>query len=56
MPYISEVTSLMIFVRLQEYDYAGASAIASVVLMASLVLLFLINIWQAHYLRRIHGR
>ena len=56
MPYISEITSLMIFVRLQEFDYAAASAIASVVLMASLVLLFLINIWQAFYLRRIHGR
>ncbi|WP_151703973.1 sulfate/thiosulfate ABC transporter permease CysT [Nitrincola alkalilacustris] len=56
MPYISEITSLMIFIRLQEFDYAGASAIASVVLMASLLLLFMINIWQAHYLRRIHGR
>lgn len=56
MPYISEITSLMIFIRLQEFDYAGASAIASVVLMASLLLLFMINIWQAHYLRRINGR
>ncbi|KAA0875841.1 sulfate/thiosulfate ABC transporter permease CysT [Nitrincola tapanii] len=56
MPYISEITSLMIFIRLQEFDYAGASAIASVVLLASLILLFAINIWQAHYLHRIHGR
>lgn len=56
MPYVSEITSLMIFIRLQEFDYAAASAIASVVLLASLILLFLINIWQAHYLRRIHGR
>jgi len=56
MPYVSEITSLMIFVRLQEYDYAAASAIASVVLMASLVLLLAINLWQARYLRRLHGR
>ncbi len=55
-PYVSEITSLMIFVRLQEFDYAAASAIASVVLMASLVLLLGINLWQARYLKRLHGR
>ncbi|MBJ7552684.1 sulfate/thiosulfate ABC transporter permease CysT [Marinomonas ostreistagni] len=56
MPYISEITSLMIFVRLQEFDFPAASAIASVVLIASLLLLFAINIWQARYLKRLHGR
>ncbi|SFM76658.1 sulfate/thiosulfate ABC transporter permease CysT [Halopseudomonas yangmingensis] len=56
MPYVSEVTSLMIFIRLQEFDHAAASAIASVVLLASLILLFGINLWQARYLRRLHGR
>lgn len=56
MPYVSEITSLMIFVRLQEFDHAAASAIASVVLMASLLLLLAINLWQARYLRRLHGR
>lgn len=55
-PYVSEVTSLMIFVRLQEYDYAAASAIASVVLAVSLLLLFVINIWQGRYLKRLEGR
>lgn len=55
-PYISEITSLMIFVRLQEFDYAAASAIASVVLLASLVLLLGINLWQARYLKRLQGR
>ena len=55
-PYVSEVTSLMIFVRLQEYDYAAASAIAAVVLITSLTLLFLINLWQGRYLRRLEGR
>ena len=33
----------MIFVRLQEFDYPAASAIASVILAASLLLLFSIN-------------
>lgn len=56
MPYVSEVTSLMIFIRLQEFDYAAASAIASVVLLVSLVLLFAINLWQARFLRRLAGR
>lgn len=55
MPYISEITSLMIFVRLQEFDFAAASAIASVVLMASLLLLFAINVWQARFLKRSQG-
>jgi sulfate ABC transporter, permease protein CysT len=56
MPYVSEITSLMIFVRLQEFDFPAASAIASVILMASLTLLFAINLWQGRYLKRIHGR
>lgn len=40
IPFKTEVTSLMIFVRLEEYNYPAAAAIASVVLLASLVLLF----------------
>ncbi|NLC21849.1 MAG: sulfate/thiosulfate ABC transporter permease CysT [Halomonadaceae bacterium] len=55
MPYQTEITSLMIFVRLQEYDYAGASAIASVILFVSLALLFAINIWQGRFIKRLHG-
>lgn len=49
LPWQTEVTSLMIFVRLQEFDYAGASAIASVVLLSSLLLLFIINGIQQRY-------
>lgn len=49
LPWQTEVTSLMVFVRLQEFDYAGAAAIASVVLVTSLVLLFLINGLQQRY-------
>ncbi|GAA3550613.1 sulfate/thiosulfate ABC transporter permease CysT [Zobellella aerophila] len=55
MPWQTEITSLMIFIRLQEFDYAAASAIASVVLLASFVLLFLINGIQSRFMRRIRG-
>jgi len=55
MPYETEITALMIFVRLQEYDYAGASAIASVVLFVSLALLLAINVWQGRFIKRLHG-
>ncbi|MDN6297184.1 MAG: sulfate ABC transporter permease subunit CysT [Halomonas sp.] len=54
-PYETEITALMIFVKLQEYDFAGASAIASVVLFVSLALLLAINIWQGRFVRRLHG-
>ncbi len=51
----TEVTSLMIFIRLQEFDYPAASAIASVILAASLLLLFAINTLQSRYGRRLGG-
>jgi len=52
----TEVTSLMIFIRLQEFDYPAASAIASVILAASLLLLFAINTLQSRYGRRLGGQ
>ncbi|OTA17736.1 binding-protein-dependent transport systems inner membrane component [Xenorhabdus beddingii] len=52
----TEVASLMIFVRLQEFDYPAASAIASVILAASLLLLFSVNILQSRFGKRIGGR
>ncbi|MDH2896413.1 sulfate/thiosulfate ABC transporter permease CysT [Rahnella variigena] len=52
----TEVTSLMIFIRLQEFDYLAASAIASVILAASLLLLFAINTLQSRYGRRLGGQ
>lgn len=51
----TEVTSLMIFIRLQEFDYPAASAIASVILAASL-LLFIINVLQSRFGRRLGGQ
>jgi len=55
LPYETEVTSLMIFVRLQEYNHAAAAAIASVLLAASLALLLLIQVLQARYLKPPRG-
>ncbi|WP_230976241.1 sulfate ABC transporter permease subunit CysT [Pseudothauera nasutitermitis] len=46
MPFRTEVSSLMIFVRLQEFDYPAASAIASVILLASLLMLFVLQLIQ----------
>ncbi len=46
MPYVSEVSPLLIVTQLEQYDYAGATAIASVMLIASFLLLLLINLIQ----------
>ncbi|MBI5374126.1 MAG: sulfate ABC transporter permease subunit CysT [Candidatus Schekmanbacteria bacterium] len=46
MPMVSEITSLLIITKLEQYDYMGATAIASVMLMASFIILFAINILQ----------
>jgi len=43
MPMKTEITSLLIVSKLEQYDYAGATAIAVVMLMASFVLLLAIN-------------
>ena len=52
IPFQTEVTSLMLFVRLQEYNYPAAAAIASVVLLASLTLLFLLQVVQSRFFRK----
>ncbi|MEQ9874269.1 sulfate/thiosulfate ABC transporter permease CysT [Pectobacterium brasiliense] len=48
----TEVVSLMIFIRLQEFDFPAASAIASVVLAASLLILFGVNVLQRRFGQR----
>ena len=47
IPYVSEIAPLLIVIRLQEFDYAGATAIATIVLVISFVLLLVINLLQA---------
>ena len=43
MPYRSEIAPLLITVQLEQFDYAGAAAIALVMLAGSLLLLLLVN-------------
>jgi sulfate transport system permease protein len=47
MPMVSEITPLIIIGKLEQYDYAGATAVALVMLVISFVLLLLINGLQA---------
>ncbi|MBJ7263623.1 MAG: sulfate ABC transporter permease subunit CysT [Burkholderiaceae bacterium] len=52
MPMVSEITPLLIIAKLEQFDYAGASAIACVMLMFSFVLLLVINLLQGWQARR----
>jgi sulfate transport system permease protein len=47
MPMVSEITPLFIVTKLEQYDYAGATAIAMVMLIVSFILLLTINLLQA---------
>ena len=55
MPMVSEITPLFIITKLEQYDYAGATAIAVVMLVASFLLLLAINLLQA-WTRRKGGK
>ena len=52
MPMISEITPLIIISKLEQYDYAGATAVATVMLLASFVMLMVINSLQAWQRKR----
>jgi sulfate transport system permease protein len=47
LPYISEIAPLLIVIRLEEYDYASATAIATIMLALSFIMLLVINLIQA---------
>lgn len=52
IPMVSEITPLIIFTKLEQFDYKGATAVASVMLVASFLLLLLINGLQAWTAKR----
>jgi sulfate transport system permease protein len=52
MPMVSEIAPLLIVTKLEQYDYAGATAIAVVLLVAAFALLLAINLLQAWARRR----
>jgi sulfate transport system permease protein len=47
LPMVSEIAPLLIVIKLEEFEYEQATAIAVAMLIASLALLFLINVLQA---------
>jgi sulfate transport system permease protein len=55
MPMVSEITPLIIIGKLEQYDYAGATAVAVVMLVISFVLLLVINALQGWQRRRSGG-
>jgi sulfate/thiosulfate transport system permease protein len=56
MPMKTEIASLLIVTKLEQYDYAGASAIALLMLVSSFVLLFTVNFGQWWSTRRQRSR
>jgi sulfate transport system permease protein len=54
MPAVSEIVPLLIIVKLEQFDYAGATVLAVMMLLASFVLLLTINLLQ-HWTRSRHG-
>ena len=55
MPGVSEIAPLLIVTSLEQYDYAGASAIAAVMLVASFILLLIVNGLDARHRRAMEG-
>jgi len=55
MPMRTEISPLLIITKLEQFDYAGATAIASVMLIISFTLLLVINALQGWTTRRVAG-
>ena len=56
IPYVSEIAPLLIVIKLEEFDYEGATAVAIAMLLISFAILFFINAIQAWNRRKIaHG-
>ena len=47
LPYVSEIAPLLIIIKLEEFDYGGATAIGAIMLAISFLLLLVINLLQA---------
>ena len=54
-PFETEITPLIIMSELQEYDYASATAIALVMLIAAFLILFITNLIQARSAKILKG-
>jgi sulfate transport system permease protein len=56
MPMRTQITPLLIVTKLEQYDYAGAAAIAAVMLVASFVLLLVINLLGSYSRKYLEAR
>ncbi|MDK8871529.1 MULTISPECIES: sulfate ABC transporter permease subunit CysT [Paracoccus] len=56
LPFKTEIAALLAFIRLEEYDYQGAAAIALVLLLIALILLALSNLIQFRAARHLEAR
>ena len=54
LPFKSEIAPLLIVIKLEEFDYAGAAAIATITLFISFACLLVFNLLQAWSNRRLH--
>ncbi|GLK81056.1 sulfate ABC transporter permease subunit CysT [Methylopila turkensis] len=53
VPYVSEIAPLIIIMKLEEFDYGAATAVATIMLLISFALLLLINLLEAWTRRRL---
>ncbi len=56
MPMRTEIVPLLIMTKLEQYDYTGATSIASVMLLVSFILLLVINLLQWYSARRVTAK
>ncbi|MDV6332829.1 sulfate ABC transporter permease subunit CysT [Asticcacaulis sp. 201] len=49
MPYVSEIAPLLIVIKLQEFDYAGAASVGVIMLAMSLAILLVLNLTQRFF-------
>ena len=52
IPYVSEIAPLLIVIKLEEFNYAGATAVGTIMLAVAFAMLFVINLIQAWSRRR----
>jgi sulfate/thiosulfate transport system permease protein len=52
LPYVSEIAPLLIIIKLEEFNYTGATAIATIMLAIAFLTLLVINLLQAYSRRR----
>ena len=55
MPGVTEIAPLLIVIKLEQYDFAGAAAVGVLMLMVSFAMLLVLNLLQA-WMRRRHAR